>query len=160
MKIKVIQFLIFFAVGIVFGQTLDSSQHPVLTQSTKKIDSKLKTIYTIKCNFSAELSGNELNIAKNPANWQVRGENKVYTITDIQFPLKKITCTLIGNWDISDNLFLVFNNQAEVNVNTKDATGATTKWGFGKGQAFDFNIQLWPNRKAFMPLNTILRLKL
>ena len=160
MERRTIIFLIFFLVGAeIFGQTLDSSNPPALTQSSKKIDGKLRTIYPIKCNFTATLSATELSIAENPANWQVRGENKVYSISKIEFPLKKNKCTLIGDWDIYDNLSLVFNNQTEVSVNTKDAAGKTTRWGFGKGQAFNFNFQRLANQDNFYAFDHDFKIK-
>lgn len=160
MKTKTVIFFFFILTdGAILGQTLDRSKPPVLTQSTKRIAGKLKTIYPIECNFTAELSDDELGIAENPTNWQIRGENKVYSISEIEFPLKKNKCMLIGDWDIYDNLSLVFNNQAEAIVNTKDSAGKTTRWGFGKGQAFDFNIQRLTNQNDFYAFDHDFKIK-
>lgn len=133
----------------VFAQELDGNQPPVLVQSTKKVDSQLKIIYPIECHFTSQLTAEQLILVDDPTHWQVRGENKTYSIREIQFPLKKDKCTLIGDWDIYDNLTISFNGGAEVIVKTEDATGQTTRWGFGKGQSFDFNIQRLANQESF-----------
>ena len=135
--ITIIFYLFWFFQGIVAGQSIKISIPPTLTQSTKTVEGEVKMIYPIKCLFGKELSAEELSMVENPSNWYIRGEKKVYTVLEVQFPLKKNKCTLIGDWDIYDSLFLVFKGSPEMAVQTTDARGQTTKWGFGEGQAFD-----------------------
>lgn len=147
--------LFILSYGFLTGQTLDSNEVPVLVQSffvrgSKIIEGKLTTIYQIECTFKDDLSISQLEFVKKLENWQVHGKSRKYFVKEINTNIRdKNKCWLFGEWDIFDELTIIFNSQRALNVNTKDAIGKTTNWGFGKGKFFNTNIQRLADQRAF-----------
>jgi len=160
MKLKLILLALFLLFGAVaFSQTFDENNPPVLIQSTKVINGKYKTIYSIRVTFTAAVEDSNLTTVRNPGNWQVWGVSKTYSIDTVQLSFKKNKCNLVGNWDIYDNLFLRFKGGSEKVVKTDEATGKTTHWGFGKGEAFDVNVQRLASQKNLFAFQHQIKVK-
>jgi hypothetical protein len=137
--------------GDVSAQELDGNNPPRLIQSSETVDEKTRVIYEIECTFTSDLTDDQKRVLGDPENWRVLGTRKVFGIRKIGFGIAdKTKCWLRGNWDLSDSLSVLFlgEKKEQLRVDAQEVASRTTKWGFGKGKAVDFNARRLTGQEA------------
>ncbi len=152
MKTIALILIVFILSGAdVSAQELDSSNPPKLIESSETIDEKTRVIYEIECTFTTDLGDYQRTVVGNPENWRVLGTRKVFTVRKIGFSIGDSSkCWLRGNWDLSDSLSVLFlgEKKEQLRVDAHEVASRTTKWGFGKGKAVDFNARRLTEQEA------------
>lgn len=144
-KSSLLFLILFLSVEASFAQSLSTESPPLMLKSTRNF----QTVYDIRCTFSEEFTLSDTTKIGTTTNWLVIGTDERFAVTDVKFRFRNFTTvTLTGDWDRYDDLTVVFDEQTALSVDTENAAGTATKWGFGKGQAFDFSANRIANQNA------------
>ena len=152
---KVISFILTFVLLSLctetFSQTLEKatlvqSLAPVLSDSGKVLYKKIE--YDINCVLSKTPTPKE-DAVINVDNWRVFDGGELITLEKIVWTSFRATgVKLVGAFKGKDNLTVGFLGAQPIAVTIDSKISQQTKWGFGKGKAFDFNAQRLAQQSA------------
>ncbi len=145
-KSSLLFLILLLSVEVSFAQTL-SNKAGSAPLMTKIANPGGKATYDIKCTFKETLNDSLKTIIRSLESWLVTGTDEKFAVTKVRTGLGR-EVILSGDWDPFDDLTVVFDNQTALSVNTESIPGTATKWGFGKGKAFDLSANRIANQKA------------
>lgn len=150
------------AIGMFWGIAEGFTQ-PLKLQSAKLVETLSPVLgsnqevlrreihYSINCRLQNATRGDSAKIL-DAQNWQVFNDGQLVKLSQILWRRNRPhSVKLVGAFGEKDKLVIKFTHAEPAQgilVSIDQATVGKTKWGFGKNQALDFNLQRLMNQKA------------